>query len=429
MSSPSVSVPRNQGCRPVLVVANSSWYLLHYRRLLLETLQREGEHVVALSPVDSATPELSRLLIHIPWRIHRSTDANPFSLGVSFLRMLFLVRAIKPRLVHSHTLKANLLAVVVTAIFGVPCVLSFAGMGRLSKAQGPSRMAFLLVLRSIAFFAVRQRHSRWSWRLAPQRTALIFQNPIDQRLFQGALPNFSEGQTNLIPGSGVPARYLQSRVVQSPLNQWWSAAVESPRCELLFCGRLLRSKGIGTFLDLAALLDGHRFKVFGGVDPSSKDSLLSADLPGLQHQHPNVTFAGSQSDPLLHLHAAFPVLLVPSNYGEGLPRAVVEALALGIPVISSRAATCGVFSDATVYIADGDAPGDYLRCFDQLLVDHGSGRLQLRIQAGRNLVEQELSEVAVVQQTLALYEELKNDHDQSYLLNKDDERLQHWLAQ
>lgn len=431
MSSPSIPVPRDLGCRPLLVVANSSWYLLHYRHLLMETLQREGTHVMALSPMDSTTPELSRLLIHIPWRIYRSTDANPFSLAISFLRMLFLVRAIKPRLVHSHTLKANLLTVVVTAIFGVPCVLSFAGMGRLSKAKGLSRTAFMLVLRSIAFFAVRQRGSRWRSRLAPRRTSLIFQNPIDQQLFHAALPNSLAGQTHLIPGSGVPARYLEPRQRQLPCNQWCSQspAAEPPYCELLFCGRLLRSKGIGTFLELASLLSGQRFTVFGGVDPSSKDSLLNSDLPALQRQHINVAFAGSQPDPLLQLDAAFPVLLAPSNYGEGLPRSVVEALALGIPVISSRAATCGIFSEATVYIAAGDAPGDYLRCFDQLLADHEAGRLQPRLQAGRTLVEQQLSELAIVQQTLALYKELESAHNQSYLLNKDDIRLQHWLAQ
>ena len=113
--------------RPILLVANSSWYLSHYRRLLLQSLKQKRHHLVALSPVDSSTPELSEFLIHIPWRIHRSTDTNPFSLTISFLRMLLLVRAIKPRLVHSHTLKANLLAAIVTANFGIPCVLSFAG--------------------------------------------------------------------------------------------------------------------------------------------------------------------------------------------------------------------------------------------------------------------------------------------------------------
>ena len=66
MSSLSDQAPRDQGGRPVLVVANSSWYLLHYRNLLLETLQKAGEHVVALSPVDYY-PDLSKLLIHIPY--------------------------------------------------------------------------------------------------------------------------------------------------------------------------------------------------------------------------------------------------------------------------------------------------------------------------------------------------------------------------
>lgn len=427
MYQPSVRDPQIKDNRPVLMVANSSWYLLHYRQLLLQTLQSEGKHVIALSPVDSTTPDLSKLLIHIPWRIYRSSDASPISLTISFLRMLFLVRAIKPSLVHSHTLKANLLAVVVTALFGVPCVLSFAGMGRLSKFKGPSRLIFILVLNTIAFFAARQRCSRWRWSSAFLRTAFIFQNPIDRELFQAVLPNVPVGHIHLIPGSGVPARYLRPSAVQPPVNHWWSSVAQAPSCELLFCGRLLRSKGIGTFLELSALLYGHSFTVFGGVDPSSKDSLSTADVSTLKHLYPNVTFRGSQPDPMLQLHAAFPVLLVPSNYGEGLPRAVVEALALGIPVICSRSATCGIFSAETVYVAEGDAPGDYLRCFEQLLSDHGAGYLQQRLKAGRGLVEQQFSERAVVHQTIALYESFQSQYVESYLLNKDSERLRHWL--
>jgi len=345
--------------------------------------------------------------------------------------MLFLVRALKPRLVHSHTLSANLLAVVVTAIFGVPCVLSFAGMGRSSKAKGFSRLAFLIVLRIIALFAVHQRFSRWRWRSSSRRTALIFQNPIDQLFFQQAFPNFPLRQVHLIPGSGVPARYLSANSMPSLSQQCWSQiAPNAPHCcQILFCGRLLRSKGIVTFLDLAALLVDHPFIVFGGVDPSSNDSLLCNDIPILQRQHPNVTFAGSQPDPLLRIDHPYPILLVPSNYGEGLPRALVEALALGIPVISSRAATCGIFSDSMIYIADGDSPGDYIRCFDQLLVDHATGCLRSRLKAGRALAQDQFSEIAIVQQTLSLYRKHESDHTQSYLLGKDDARLHNWLAQ
>ena len=332
--------------------------------------------------------------------------------------------ALKPRLVHSHTLKANLLAVVVTAYFGLPCVLSFAGMGRLSKSKGPSRLAFLLVLRIITFFAVRQRCSRWRWRLNTRRTGLIFQNPYDQEMFQAALPKLSIIHKYLIPGSGVPARYLQTPCAHQALNQWCYPSLQRPRCEFLFCGRLLRSKGIGTFLELSSLLDGHSFTVYGGTDPSSKDSLRGGDLSTLQRMHPNLNFAGSQIDPLIRHQSDFPVLLVPSNYGEGLPRAIAEALALGIPVICSRAATCGIFTETSVYIADGDTPSDYFRCFDQLLADHCSGRLKSRLQAGHSLVVSKLSESAVVQQTIAVYKTLQGEQGVSYLLNKDDGRLE-----
>ena len=436
-NSSTQSDPVSHDFRPLLLVANSSWYLLHYRKLLLSRLCHEPLHAIALSPVDSSTPDLSKLLIHIPWRIHRSTDSNPFSLVISFFRLLFLVRAIKPRLVHSHTIKANLLVAVVTAFFGVPCVLSFAGMGRLSKAKGLSRHAFVLVLRIIAFFSFRERQSRWGWSSSPRRSIFIFQNPIDRALFEQTLPTISSSQNYLIPGSGVPVRYFSSTDVQSNQafpNQWWISPLNqypsSPTClQFFFCARLLISKGIYTFLEIAALLGSHRFIAFGGFDPSSRDSLSIESLPALQLRHPNVVFSGSVSDPLLCLYASYPVLLVPSNYGEGLPRAIVEALALGIPVISSRAATCGIFDSSMIYIADSDSPGSYLKCIDQLLADNASGRLIPRMIAAKTFVQSSLSEEAVVEQTLAVYKVLENASSASYLLTKDEARLGSWLAQ
>ena len=48
--------------------------------------------------------------------------------------MLLLVRAIKPKLIHSHTLKTNLLSSLF--FYMVSIIFSFAGMGRLSKSKG-----------------------------------------------------------------------------------------------------------------------------------------------------------------------------------------------------------------------------------------------------------------------------------------------------
>ena len=435
MSSRSKPIPINK--RPILVVSNSSWYLFHYRKLLFETLLNAGMHVVALSPVDSSSPSLSDILLHIPWRIHRNTDSNPFSLLISFLRMLFLVRAIKPQLVHSHTLKANLLTSIVTSFFGIPSVLSFAGMGRLARSKGLSRLVFVLILRSIVFFSMRQRCSRFVWKSSNYRTSFIFQNPNDLSLFEKYLPYVPASQMFLIPGSGVPESYFPDKKVSvlaslSHHHRWLSSphfpSDSDPVCDVFFCGRLLRSKGIELFLEISRLTN-HKFTVFGGIDTSSQDSLNDHDLSFSRTNYNNISFAGIKNDPLLSLKSDFPILVVPSNYGEGLPRAIAEALALGIPVICSKSSTCGIFDHRIVYIAEGDEPGHYLDCIQQLLVDFKIGNLPSRLQAGFLLARSRLSEESIVSQTLSLYNSYQRDIYGSYLLDKDDHRLQHWLAQ
>ena len=424
-SSPTRSVKNR---RPVLLVANSSWYLWHYRKLLLQRLQQDQEHVIALSPVDSTTPELSNLLIHIPWRIHRSTDSHPFFLGVSFFRMLLLVRAIKPRLIHSHTLKANLLVSIVSAFFGIPCVLSFAGMGRLSKSSGFSNFVFYKVLRLIIFFSLRQRCSRWKWNLSPARTVFIFQNEIDRILLLQLLPSTDSVQHLVIPGSGVPSRYLEPKKYSFTAN-CDLGFIELSRLDFIYCGRLLRSKGILTFLEISSFFTKNSLKVFGSVDSSSTDSLLLSEVSEYGLKFPNVEFYGNCIDPLLHLNTDFPVLIVPSSYGEGLPRAVLEALALSIPVIMSKSSTCGLFSEEIVYVTEGMGLEDYVRCINQLCADWRSGVLIRKLQLGREFVTSSLTEVSVVDQTLSAYDLVSGFPVESYLLSKDNLRLRDWMAQ
>ena len=93
--------------RPILLMANSSWYLNHYRSLLIKKISLNNK-LFTMSPIDKNSNELSESSIYIPLRIQRSNDLNPFSLIFSFLKILLIIRAIKPKLIHSHTLKTNL---------------------------------------------------------------------------------------------------------------------------------------------------------------------------------------------------------------------------------------------------------------------------------------------------------------------------------
>ena len=49
---------KNINSRPVMLISNSSWYLYHYRKLLIENLKKENEHILALAPYDSMSRDL-----------------------------------------------------------------------------------------------------------------------------------------------------------------------------------------------------------------------------------------------------------------------------------------------------------------------------------------------------------------------------------
>jgi glycosyltransferase involved in cell wall biosynthesis len=103
----------------------------------------------------------------------------------------------------------------------------------------------------------------------------------------------------------------------------------------VFAGRLIRRKGIGTILDgvkrLAQQRDGFSVWILG--DGANREEWgRNAESMGI---HPWLKFLGYRADVLDYLAAA-DVVLVPSVYPDPFPSAVLEAMAVGRPVIASR---------------------------------------------------------------------------------------------
>jgi len=166
----------NLKSRPIILISNSSWYLLHYRKLLIKKIRDNQSYPIALCPHDKSSLKLSELLIHIPWNMKRAQNQNLFSGLVSFMRMLLIVRAIKPKLIHSHTLQANFLSAIVSSFFGTNCILSFAGFGRFAQSKFFVKKFFLLILKIIYIFSCYERKSKFGVKYNPKRCTFIFQN-------------------------------------------------------------------------------------------------------------------------------------------------------------------------------------------------------------------------------------------------------------
>jgi glycosyltransferase involved in cell wall biosynthesis len=157
----------------------------------------------------------------------------------------------------------------------------------------------------------------------------ILQNPEDAAAISQLFPDRPD-LLRLIRGSGVDlARF-------TPLE---------PRSEprvALFVGRLLKDKGVLDFCQAAALVHVEapalEFWVVGGPDPGNPASLREADLAPFA-QVPNLRFLG-QAEAMAALYRQGFVLVLPTRYGEGVPRSLVEGAACGLPLIATDHPGC-----------------------------------------------------------------------------------------
>ncbi len=385
----------------VIIIANTSKYLFQYRLLLINKINALYEKAFVLSPIDKYSKELNKIVKHLPWYLPYENNFNPIKLIKSFFHLLFIIRSIKPTLVHSHTLKPNLLISIINLFLGIKTVISFPGMGRLLTSQGLKKQLFKFILRIIYFTSIYQSYNYIFFKRNPKRVKFIFQNPIDLNFFiQTVNVKFNENKFNLIPGSGVPSIYFKSK-------KYYYEKVKN-NFDFIYCARLEKSKGIRFFISLAEHYPSSRFYIYGELKNNSKDYLSYEEIIYFKNKNKNLIFMDYVQNPLLKHHNDNTIFLVPSNYGEGLPRGILEAMSLEIPIIATQNACVGIFDNRTLFRVSENNIGLYKNVIEEISNRKKQGKLKKFLINSREHVKQKFDEYLIVQETLKLY---KNFYD------------------
>ena len=391
--------------RPIVIIANTTKYIFHYRRYLIKKLLASGYKVIVIAPIDETSEYIAKDCFYIPWRVNRKKDNNISSLIISFFKLMYLIQAIKPSLIHSHTIKPILLSSIISSIYGIPNVISFAGLGKLSVKKGFNKIIFTKIMKIIIFFAHRTRVGKFKIKVNKNRSHFIFQNKNDLKRFESYISDKKDCKMTLIRGSGVPEIYFQQNInFKNNLSKQKNIQIKD--VSLIYCGRLLRSKGIDTFMKISQLISPKDSKIFGGIDSSSEDSLTHEEIKKYQETFSNVLFYGEKLNPLINLNIKFPILITPSNYGEGLSRTICEACALKIPVISSERASSGAFTDDHIYINKSNRISKYIELINKVIEDHNNEKLYARLDNAFEYVSKHLSEKNIVSKTINIYDEI-----------------------
>lgn len=235
---------------------------------------------------------------------------------LSYFRALrSLMAEIRPDCVLGYTIKPNIWGSFAARLAGVRSYSWVTGLGYVFiEGQGLGRKVTQFIARQLYRRATDFNHK------------VIFQNPDDMADFiaSGCLSDTSK--TAMVNGSGVDTAHFQ------PV-----ALPDAP--VFLLIARLLRSKGLAEYGAAVQLLRGKipgaRFQLAGMLD-EGPDAISQAELNALITQ--GIEYLGELSD-VRPAIAAASVYVLPS-WREGTPRTVLEAMAMGRPIITNDVPGC-----------------------------------------------------------------------------------------
>jgi len=267
----------------------------------------------------------------------------------------------------------------------VPAIVNaFAGLGYLYvsttlRAQMARRLIELLL----------------RWLLRYQATRVIVQNPDDmQRLKNAGVCTAQSGV--LIRGAGV------------------DLTLYAPRPELaglplvILVSRMLWDKGVGEFVAAAEQLRASkiaaRFALVGETDRGNRRAVPTAQLQAWKDSG-RVEWWGRQDD-MPRIYADCHIVCLPTYYGEGIPKVLLEAAACGRPIVTTDVPGCReVVSHEDNGLIVPPRSADALAQALRRMIEDVELRRRMG-KRGREIAEADFSVEKVVRETLAVYRQL-----------------------
>ncbi|EGR4118459.1 glycosyltransferase family 1 protein [Vibrio cholerae] len=367
----------------IIFVVNDLNYFISHRMPIGLSLIEKGFDVSVIAPDECPLTLSGAGFKYYSVKMSRK-GMNPLAELSTIFALHRLFKKIQPDLVHLVTIKPYLYGGIAARSAKVPSVVSaVAGLGTLFSVQGLKNKVIKSILYPMYRFAFGHNNQ-----------AVIFQNTNDRDL----LVNWGVLQfkkSRLIRGAGVDLS------VYPYLPEPDGLPIIS------FAARLLKDKGVIEFVEASRILKARgieaRFWLIGDPDPGNSNTVTREQLD-LWQAAGLVECLGYRTD-IADLFSQSNIVSLPSYYGEGLPKVLIEAAASGRAVVTTDHPGCrdAIEPDTGVLVSikDSTALADAI----ERLIKSPDLRKSMGL-AGRKLAEAEFSIETVVNRHLEIYGEL-----------------------
>lgn len=284
----------------------------------MRRLRTEGFRVVCIAPQDDYSQKLVDDLgcEWLPLRMSNQ-GSNPFRDAALIYQFYRYYRTLKPAAVLHFTIKNNVYGTWAARLLGIPAINNVSGLGTAFIRGGLVSAIVRLLYKTSQPFAHR----------------VFCQNEEDfAQLVDSKL--VARHSIELLPGSGVDLARFNPALRKSHTGPF----------RFLYAGRMLADKGL---LELIAAVkainaDGIECSLWlsGFADV---DNISAISHQQLTHwaQQPGIAWLGP-TDTIEKIYSDVDCVVLPS-YREGMPRSLLEAGAMGLPVVTTNVPGCRNF--------------------------------------------------------------------------------------
>jgi glycosyltransferase involved in cell wall biosynthesis len=366
--------------RRIVLSSNTAFSLYNFRLHLMRALKEKGYEVMAISPEDGKYSELLRReFSFFPVKNLDRKGTNPIKDLKLFFEYFLLFRKLKPDLVINFTIKPNTYGSISAGLLGIPSISVITGLGYVFIRES-WLTKFVKLLYWMAF-----RFNR----------AVVFQNSEDMK----TLKNLCEGRCLLIESSGVDLKHFDPELCKEAKKDEFT---------FLFVGRLLTDKGIYELIRAYEKLKKEKPKVkliiVGSPDEGNPNSISKGELEKWVKEG-LIEWYGFQED-VRPFYCMANCVVLPS-YREGVPRVLLEAMAMEKPIITTDAPGCrNVCVDGVngFLVKPRDVESLYLAM--KKAVEMGEAELRKMGKKGRKIVEQKYEISKIVSEYVKIIEEV-----------------------
>ena len=296
-----------------IVCSNYAWTIFNFRMPLIKKLKERGYTVVVVTQFDGYEQLFGENVDQVKSLFISRKGVNPFVDVVTVLDLFKHLLIIKPSVLFLFTIKPVIYGSFVAKLLKVQTIATITGLGTSFIVQG--------FITKVVKFLYKNA--------LPSVSTVFFQNSDDKSLFltHGLV---KPKACRLSPGSGVDLnKFAYSEL---PLSQ---------NLTFLLVARMLWDKGVGEFVDAARVIKlkypNTRFQLLGPMSVENH-SLISRKYIYQWQEEGVIDYLGETDNVISYLKSASCIVL--PSYREGTSRVLLEAAAIGRPLIATDVPGC-----------------------------------------------------------------------------------------